>query len=64
MGKENWCQIVKWEGKDLKVEAIRPGEWGKEKHRPCKNKVFWGGKVALGRDRGRKWLVYRQESAT
>lgn len=85
MGKENRYQTVNREGKDLKVEAIRPGEWGKEnqgkwcwevewvetsghgrlkvghsdvgQHRPYKNGVFWGGKAALRRDRGRNWLV-------
>ncbi|KAK2515220.1 hypothetical protein Q9966_015459 [Columba livia] len=30
VGKENRYQTVNREGKDLKVEAIRPGEWGKE----------------------------------
>lgn len=49
MGKENWCQIVNWEGKDLKVEAIVPGEWGKEKQGKRCWEMEWGKATAYGR---------------
>lgn len=49
MGKENQCQTVNREGKDLKVEAVRPSEWGKEKQGKRCWEMEWGEARGYGR---------------